>query len=328
MTRGRKTLLLADIGGTRARFIVVDADASPASALLSEQRLELRSAEFETIEALLSAALVRFGKPRLVGAVIAVAAPVSGGVGRFTNRPWRVDAAVMAEALGCAQVHVVNDLVAAARAVADDNPPSHVLLQQGEEGHARRHALISIGTGVGVAYWQPAVEAKRVPLQIDASEAGHTGFAPCADWQLEWLRALQSRFGWRVSWERVLCGDGLCLLDAWLRGKAPRHAADIVRRAQAGDAEARQTVQRYSELLGVFAGDTVLAAAAEGGAWLTGGVLQGLGDALAVDDFLQAFRHKGRMSERMQRIPVRWTRKPDLGLLGAWLHARDYLSVR
>src|SRR5690606_39760827 len=61
--------------------------------------LELRSAEFETIEALLSAAFVRFGKPRLIGAVIAVAAPVSGGVGRFTNRPWRVDAAVMAEAL-------------------------------------------------------------------------------------------------------------------------------------------------------------------------------------------------------------------------------------
>ena len=65
-----------------------------------------------------------------------------------------------------------------------------------------------------------------------------------------------------------------------------------------------------------FAGDLCLAFGANGGVWLTGGVLDGLGDAFDTDASLQAFDDKGRYAASQREVPVRRVLAGDLAFRG------------
>jgi len=65
-------------------------------------------------------------------------------------------------------------------------------------------------------------------------------------------------------------------------------------------------VRRYSRLLGVFAGDLVLAAPALGGVWLMGGVLAGLGPRFDRQQFLKV-RCERALEPPAGDVPVRMT---------------------
>jgi glucokinase len=124
-----------------------------------------------------------------------------------------------------------------------------------------------------------------------------------------------------VSWERVLSGSGLAELDSYLRDGEYNDARTVVQRANAGSTTAKRAIRLFSNMLGVFCGDMVLAAPATGGVWLAGGVLAGIDYLFDKQAFLEGFHAKGRLAEQMQGIPVQWTRDAELGLRGAWLTA-------
>ncbi len=306
-------LLLADLGGTHARFLLNDADGH----FTLEGLLELPSADFKDMESLVAEALKRFDLDDGAGlkAMIAVAGPVQAGRAKLTNLSWSIDAAALKQRFGFTSVGVLNDLAAAAWALSDAPPKDKKALRPGDgEG---RHVVISVSTGVGTAYWHQLGD----DMQVDAAEGGHAGFAAQDEWSLGFLKELQRRHGPRISWERVLSGSGLAAMDAHLRGGEVLAAAEVTRRAKAGEATAVRTVRHYTELLGAFAGDLVLAAPATGGVWLMGGVLAGLGDSFDGEAFLKGFDHKGRLSGQLARVGVQLTRDDGLGLRGAWVLA-------
>lgn len=307
-------ILVADLGGTHARFLLT----GDTQRFTSDGLLELPSADFKDMDSLVAEALKRLALKdgQGVQAMIAVAGPVQAGRAKLTNLSWSIDAAQLKQRFGFAGVGVLNDLAAAAWALSDAAPSDHRELRRG--GGQGRHVVISVSTGVGTAYWHTL----RDQVVVDAAEGGHAGFAAMDDWTQGFLKDLQRQHGARISWERVLSGSGLAAIDAHLRGGQMLPAAEVTRRAKAGEVEALRTVQHYSRLLGAFAGDLVLASPATGGVWLMGGVVAGLGDRFDREAFLKGFDDKGRLSGQLTGVGVQLTRDDRLGLRGAWVSAR------
>ncbi|HEY3644918.1 MAG TPA: glucokinase [Gammaproteobacteria bacterium] len=304
--------LSADIGGTHARFMRGAATSGSAP-------IELASGDYPDIDALIRAGLAKLGMdPRGNDAVLSLAGPVRLGRMRFTNLDWGIDAEVLKQHFGFRHVALLNDLEAAAWALAESPPRPSLVLRDAEAAPGARHAVISVSTGLGTAYWSRV----HGHLEVQAAEAGHAGFAASADWQLELLEALQNRYGERVSWERVLSGSGLSFLEGHLRGGEPTQSSDVVRRARSGEVAAVTAVQRFSHLMGVFAGDIALAAPVTGGIWFMGGVLAGLGDLLDRTRFLEGFDAKGRLSAQVRGLSLRTTSEDFLGIRGAWYASR------
>ncbi|HEY1771682.1 MAG TPA: ROK family protein [Gammaproteobacteria bacterium] len=308
-------ILVADLGGTHARFLL----SGDPEHFSSDGLLELPSADFKDMDSLVAEALKRLKLDGGEGvhAMIAVAGPVHEGRAKLTNLSWSIDAAQLKQRFGFASAGVLNDLAAAAWALSDGPPSQHRELRRGD-GHGR-HVVISVSTGVGTAYWSKTDDK----VQVDAAEGGHAGFAAMDEWSQGLLKDLQRQHGTRISWERVLSGTGLAAMDAHLRQGETLAAAEVTRRAKAGEAAAKDTVQHYSQLLGAYAGDLVLAAPATGGVWLMGGVVAGLGPAFDGEAFLKGFDDKGRLSGQLARVAVQLTSDDRLGLRGAWVLARQ-----
>ena len=304
--------LTADIGGTHARFM-------HGAAKPQGKPVELRSGDFSGIDALIAAGLERLGTDaRGSDAVLSLAGPVRQGRVKLTNLDWDINAAAIKQHFGFRHVALLNDLEAAAYALAEEPPQPSLVLREAQPLPGARHAVISVSTGLGTAFWSHS----HGRLEVQAAEAGHMGFAASEDWQLELLRALQKKYGGRVSWERVVSGAGLSFLEAQLRGGDATDAVEVVRRAKSGEAVAVTAVQRFSQLMGVFAGDLALAAPVTGRIWLMGGVLAGLGELLDRSRFLEGFDAKGRLSGQVAHVAVRATAEDYLGIQGAWYASR------
>ena len=152
--------------------------------------------------------------------------------------------------------------------------------------------------------------------RVMPSEAGHMGAAPSGDDARAVVERSRLRHG-RVSWERLLCGDGLALFDAVARGAdEAAEPADVAARAQSGDTAARRAASAFAHALGEFAGDLCLAFNATGGVYLTGGVLDGLGRAFDADAFREGFEDKGRFRTLLRAVPCFRVCADDLALRG------------
>lgn len=336
----RHSWLVADIGGTNARFAHLDPGGEIAG------RRTLANDNFDCIEALIDAyrhelanELGNTVERAPVNMLLALALPVATGADQqyaalqFTNRPWRVSPAALARSFGLDCVAVVNDFVAAAAGTVMPDAAASTTLRTGVARSGVR-VVLGPGTGLGVAgviegSSEPtdAAPGTPAPARIVDSEAGHMTFAASDDECLRVLRAAQARWG-RVSWERLLCGSGVAWLDAFWRGSEVAHTpAEVVARARAHDADARAAIGWFSRALGMFAGDVCLALRAFGGVTLTGGVLSRLGDLLDREQFFAAFVAKGRLCGVLAEVPCVQADIDELALAGLANIVRGRVAV-
>ena len=303
--------LVADIGGTNARFQRIE-----AAAVVDELRLRCR--DFSSFEALCAAvADAGFGGTR--ACVAAVAGPVADAAATITNLGWRLDQQVMARALGADRGLLLNDFIAVAHALptlADGD-----LIVLGERRPADPGGLrlvLGPGTGLGVAGLVPIPDGGWLPL---ASEAGHTPFAPAGALEMELLASLVRRFG-AVSWEHIVSGPGMvnlygAMAEVW--GATPRtdQPEEIVRLArQEIDPVCDQTLVTWVNLLADVAGNLAVSMVARGGVYLTGAIAQSLQDEFA-RTFRQRFEERGAMRGLCEALPTWLITEPDPGLRGA-----------
>lgn len=297
--------LFGDIGGTNARFCRWRAGAGCAATRRSP------ADRFSDLAQAVRAFEESQPTP-IAQAALAIAMPVRKGPAQMTNRGWTLDVPELRRTLRLDALHVFNDFVAAAAGVPGlEAQAAHTL----RAGSPRSGNLLVIGpgTGLGIA---AVLDAGTPHERIVASEGGHMSFAwhdPALDTVTKNARA-----SWgRVSWERLLSGSGLALLYAWQAGReTPPQAREVSDRAAGGEAAALRAVSWFSRLLGACAGDLCLAFGADGGVWLTGGVLDGLDRSFDTDAFLEAFDDKGRHGERQSRVPVRRVLADDLAFRG------------
>ncbi|MEW6166582.1 MAG: glucokinase [Pseudomonadota bacterium] len=319
--------LVADIGGTNARFALAHRDAQ-GRLQLSDVRL-LAVAEHPTLTAAIQAYLDAAGAPAAPRhAVLAVASAVKGDAVKLTNSPWTFSVSQVRAQLGFARLRVVNDFCALSMAIphltdADLGDLGGVAAAAADPLH-RSYAAVGPGTGLGVG----GLLIRHGRAAVLESEGGHLGFAPVDDYEVAILRQLWTVFE-RVSNERLLSGPGLLnLYHAACAIEGVRAAFDTPEAISAeADADpdgiCARTVERFCALLGSVAGDVALAVGAWDGVYLGGGIALKLERWLRRPLFRARFEAKGRHAPLMRAIPTRLVRHPAVGLLGAAAFALD-----
>ena len=112
--RGNGHALLADIGGTNARFAL--ADVAAPSPLLRDTIRTYAVADFPSLAAA-AAHYVEATHAQAGLGVFAVAGRVDGDEARMTNHAWVISASRVRDALGLRALHLVNDFVAQSMAI-------------------------------------------------------------------------------------------------------------------------------------------------------------------------------------------------------------------
>ncbi len=313
--------LIADIGGTNARFALTDA-SDPARPLLAQQVLPC--AEFGSLQHAAQTYLAQVGA-RPARAAIAVACPVTGDAIRLTNRAWSFSQAELRAHLGLQALRVLNDFGAVAYSVPALGPADrHTLHGDPAAPLLGPVSVLGPGTGLGVGLLVGSAERG---WQVVETEGGHVSFAPIGDEEARINRWLSARFG-RASTERLLCGAGLSHIDAVLAlgDEAPRldaldaalrDPADIVAAALAGtDLQARRALARFCAVLGSVAGDAALIHGART-VMIAGGIVPRFIPFLETSAFRERFLAKGRFAAHLEGVAIHVITHPQPGLLGA-----------
>jgi glucokinase len=295
--------LLADIGGTNARFAW---QAQPGAAI--EDVATLPCAAYASLDDALQDILQRLGRPAPHRCGIAIANPVLGDQVRMTNHHWAFSIAAVRTRFGFERLKVLNDFTALALALPDLKPGELRRLGGGEAQPGAAIGLIGPGTGLGVSGLLPDGRGGHVAV---AGEGGHVTLPACTPREREVLAQLAARHG-HVSAERAVCGQGLVDLHAVLAAiDAPDEpppaltAADITAAALAyGDARCVEALNLFCAFLGTAAGNLALTLGARGGVYLGGGIVPRLGRFLDGSPFRDRFEAKGRFKDYLAVIPV------------------------
>lgn len=311
-------VLLADIGGTNARFALADPDAP--MPLLADS---IHGYAVDAFGSLAEAArhYLDATRVRASSGIFAVAGRVDGGMARMTNHPWVVSRDRLRQALGLDEVTLVNDFVAQAMAVRllrqDDVAAIGTPAGTPAGDGARTWAVLGPGTGLGIG----ALLVRDGHGFALATEGGHAGFAPGTTEEIAILERLAARYG-RVSNERLVSGAGLANIHRAL-GEIAGHdpgalrPEDVTAGAAAGDPRCLRAIEVFCEVFGAIAGDLVLTLGAWDGAYLSGGLVPLLLPALRRPGFRERFEAKGRYASALASVPTLAVLHPQPGLLGA-----------
>lgn len=308
--------LLADVGGTNARFAW---QAGPGRPLVDEQVLPC--ADHASLPLAIQAYLARTGHAAPSHAAVAIASPVTGDWVQMTNHHWAFSQQALRDSLSLTTLRVLNDFTALALALPAVPAGDLQAIGAGVAVPDAPRALLGAGTGLGVSGLVPNGCGGWVPLQ---GEGGHVTLPAETDREHLVMAGLRRRYG-HVSAERALCGQGLLDMYTLLcEADGVTHStcatpADITKAALAGHGQqAVEALTMFCALLGSVAGNLALTLGARGGVYVGGGIVPRLGDWFQGSPFRARFEAKGRYAAYLQAIPV-WviTARQSPALLGA-----------
>lgn len=299
--QGTFSRLVADIGGTNARFAMFFDDAGT----LSNER-SLRCDRYAGPVEAIAAYLNETNSPRPHEIAMAVATPVTGDRIKLTNSRWDFSVEETRQALGLDRLLMLNDFTALALSL-----PQLTAAQQRQvgSGHAAANAaiaLIGAGTGLGVSGLLPTKHG-WVPIE---GEGGHVSFSPANLREAEILRIVWREFP-HVSAERLISGIGLDPLYravAELEGRlGPALApATITERAMRNNDDlCRDVMNTFCAMLGTAAANLAVTLGARGGVYIGGGIVPRLGEFFDRSPFRERFESKGRFSNYLKAIPTK-----------------------
>jgi glucokinase len=294
--------LLADIGGTNARFALLDGDDIHDEKILAAAD---HSDIVAAVEYYLSSVGANTPGTRPKESAIAIAGPITGDLVHLTNHPWQFSTAAVRRQLGFTRLSLFNDFTALALALRHLPAMELETIGSGRPVPNAPIALIGPGTGLGVSGLIPTGD-QWIPLQ---GEGGHVTLSVMTEREIAMLARLRQRFS-HVSAERVISGQGLvnlydalCEVDA--RVPEPLTPAEVTRRA--GDGSCRvcmEAVQMFCNLLATVSGNLVLTLGAVGGLYIGGGIVPRLGRLFSAAHFRDRFDDKGRYADYLAAVPV------------------------
>jgi glucokinase len=315
--------VLADIGGTYARFARVDPVVGDAS-INDMQRYETVATTFKAaVRDFVFHKLGRLADMTHLDLRIAVAAPVlpnqmNGTTPvHLTNNDWVIGSSELADIFPNLRLTVLNDFAAVAMALPHlrANELTSFAAGVAQDSQAPKIA-IGPGTGLGVATIMPNGQK----WQVIPGEGGHVTLSAANAREHAIITFVQQRYA-HVSAERLLSGTGLPLLHEAVCSvdgisSSARTAPEITDAAQSGEPAAHETLQTFSMMLGSVAGNAALTVGALGGVYLAGGLIQRWQSLFPVTAFMQSFVSKGRFKSYLERIPVYRIDVAEPGLVG------------
>lgn len=308
--------LLADIGGTNARFAL---EVAPGKL---EAILVLPCAEYATLSDALrayfsSAATISAGGASVRQCGIAIANPVHGDVVQMTNHHWTFSIKAVQEEFKLSTLLVVNDFKALAMALPFLDQTQKYQVGAGQEQKNAVIGLLGAGTGLGVSGLIPTHNGW---VALD-SEGGHTSFSPTNQREMDILQFALTEYK-HVSSERLMSGAGLKLLYRALayRQHVPADEIDppeIMRRGLSNECViCREVLATFCELLGTMASNLAITLGSKGGVYIGGGIVPRLGEFFAQSNFRQRFEQKGRFANYLEQIPTFVITEPYPAFIG------------
>jgi len=316
-------ILAGDVGGTTTRLAVYELNGGKLSVIVEQ---DFKAADYASLDEIVVQFVATHAlRPRY--ACCGISGPVHEGLAKPTNLPWNIRAESLARQLHLPSFMLINDLEANAWGVAALEATDIETLNAGEPGARGNAAVIAAGTGLGEAglYWDGA---HHRPF---ASEGGHADFAPRNALEIDMLRYLSAKHG-RVSYERVVSGQGLCNIYEFLCQTPGRKEIPAVAEAMRGRDLAAAISQAALEqrspvcalaldmlvsIYGAEAGNLALKIMAYGGLYVGGGIAPKIITKLRDGTFMRAYLAKGRMQRIVEAMPVHVIMNPDTALLGA-----------
>src|SRR4029453_5420912 len=144
MPQAASDLLVADIGGTNARFALSD-----ANSVMHDVRV-LSAASFPNLDEAITAYFAGLTRPRPTRACFAVACPAHGPEIKFPNSPWRFVQAELRQHFRFERFVVINDFEALAASVPILKGQQLAELRPGDPDPSSVSLVIGPGTGLGV----------------------------------------------------------------------------------------------------------------------------------------------------------------------------------
>lgn len=301
MTAAPYPRLLADVGGTNARFAWQDTEGAEPHGVRVYP-----AADHPTLQAAMVHFLADSNRPAPAWGAIGIANPVTGDQVQMTNHHWSFSISALRDAMGMQRLVVVNDFTALALALPLLDDSEKLQVGGGDPVPGTAIGLIGPGTGLGVSGLVRG-EGRWVPLD---SEGGHVSLAPATarEWQV--VAALHQRFG-HASAERAVSGQGLvwlyealCQIDgapvpAGLSGATVTGTA-----VDGSDPRSVETLSLFFAFLGATAGNLALTLGARGGVYIGGGIVPRLAAQLQASSFRERFEAKGRFAGMLAAMPV------------------------
>ncbi len=288
--------LVADIGGTRARFAVV----LPNGQIT--RRIDYRTKDFQTFGAALSRyrAQSAIARGAISEAAVAGAGPVEEGALQLTNADWVLEVAVLKRLLGVQRAAVLNDLAAVAHALPLIPAEHRRSLHAGRAKPGSASLVIGLGTGLGMAQLIPLPNGSHLAIGTEIGQGG-------------WLPHSLARRADPETWslEHWLCGSGLARLHKVLSGLEVAPEAVSLEDSQA----ARRTRRVFAEATAAVLRDAALTTGAFGGISLIGSVAHALADDIAAG-LGQVLADPHPLRDLVQDLSVELIEDPDPALLG------------
>ncbi|WP_308365579.1 MULTISPECIES: glucokinase [unclassified Microbulbifer] len=319
------TSIVADIGGTNARFAVA---RQTAEGYQLESLKVVDCKQFDAFDAALHHWMEGLDQPRPQRACIAVAGPVdkteAGGRVNMTNLGWNICAEALRDEFNLDHLELINDFAALARSLPLLGGDDYQVLRDVPRLPNTAMAVLGPGTGLGVA----GLAVENGHYQVLAGEGGHANLAAATERELQLLQVLL-KTRQPVFNEWVLSGNGLVNLYravCELNGRSAEDYAppDISNRGLDGsDPLCRETLLDFLNFLGSTAGDVALYLGARGGVFIGGGILPRIAELLPESQFEQRFLNKGRVESWMETVPLYALKAGYQALIGAAAHLED-----
>jgi len=319
-------ILAGDVGGTKVNLALYDFAGGDLKGVREKQ---FPAKEYSGLEEIISEFLAA---ETVNAACFGVPGPVRDGRLRLTNLPWTLDSRELAAHLKIDHVFLINDLQANGYGIAELKAGQVYTLSEGDPLQVGNRALISAGTGLGESFmiWDGR---DYVPYP---SEGGHSDFAPRNEDEIDLLRFLKQQYNGRISFERVVSGQGLTNVYEFLREVrgleepvwlAERMASEdpnavIAELGLAAKSEiCEKALDMFVSAYGAEAGNLALKVLSVGGLYVGGGIAPRILEKLKDGTFMKAFTDKGRLSQLLINTPVRVILESRTALLGAAAYA-------
>ena len=314
--------LIADIGGTNARFALVE-----EGGRAPQHERTLPCANYHTLVDAVLAYLEDVSQPMPEAASLAIATPVLKDRVVMTNHVWDLSVAETRKSLGLKSLKVINDYTALALALPYLGDNDYRKVGGGESVEKQTRAVLGPGTGLGVSgsiytgeFWYPI-----------QGEGGHVSYGPLNDRESEIIRVILKHHEF-VSAESLVSGPGLVLLYQSITRcdgvehelLSPEQISEVALNGDDGCAE--EALAMFCGILGSVAGDLALTLGARGGVYIGGGIVPKLGAYFESSPFRRRFEEKGRFKRYLSDIPTNVIVSKYPALLGAAVSANPNYS--
>ncbi len=301
-------VLIADIGGTNARFALIEQHERAPRPLGT-----VRTSDFADFPTAARTMLANAKAPSPRTLMVDGAGPVVGNEIKLTNANWRLVIDDIGRDLGVEVAMLLNDFEALSLSLPF--LPSSGMRQVGRQVPGRFGAKVVVGPGTGLGA-TTLIEVNNTFVPVP-SECGMSDIGPVTAAEEDIWPHLDRHVGeppeghvarGRIYAEWLLSGSGLERIYQGICRQQDKplpaiSAAAIGEAANAGsDPMATAAVDLFLGLLARYSGDLALIVKATGGVYLAGGVVQRLAALLDEVEFRKRFEAKSPLDGLMRTI--------------------------